>query len=801
MNENRMMPIEDNSKENLDIKGLLFKYLCYWKLFAVSVILCLIVSFLYLRYATPIYNITSCIFVNIDEKKSPGGSNSLSTMEALGIMSLSNSFDNEIVKLQSRSLIQKVVENLEVYVEIFSPSGFGYSKPLYKDSPLMVHMNADAAKELKSPIRMEMEYETLGGLTVNVTYMSMGREVELTKTFKQLPAALNTPIGEITITPTKMMTDELSKFILEATINNPEGVARRYKGQMTVSAYSKTTTFANVAVKNSLPERGKDFIVQLINEYNSDANNEKNEVAQKTADFIQERIHIINMELCATETTLAEFKERFGLTNMNSDAQMALQENSRYKQRETENETQIGLVQLLHEYINSPDNEGEIIPANIGVNNTNLTAVIDEYNELVTEKKGLLQTSSENNPAIIRMNASIRAKQKTVQTTIASVLEALKVVQKDIRKQSDKFETKISNVPRQEKEFMGISRQQEIQAALYTMLLKKREENAIKLASTALNGRILENPIAEGPVSPKNSLFFLVALTLGMAIPMGSIFLIDLLHNKIEGRKDVEGLTSLTIIGEIPLSKAEPVQGKIVLRENRNDLMEETFRRLRTNLLFMLEKEEKVVLFTSTIKGEGKSFLVGNLGLSMAYLGKKVLVVGLDIRKPGLNRVFKLSSHNKGITDYLLNSDEVNLQEMIQHTDLSPNLDVLVGGTIPPNPTELLARESLGKAMDILKKKYDYILLDSAPIAMVTDTVVISQLADLCVYVCRTDLTPKDDFCYVNELNNEKNFKKLTVVLNGVDLSKNKYGKYGYHKYGYGKYGYGESYSYGYENK
>lgn len=282
---------------------------------------------------------------------------------------------------------------------------------------------------------------------------------------------------------------------------------------------------------------------------------------------------------------------------------------------------------------------------------------------------------------------------------------------------------------------------------------------------------------------------------------MGFVYLRDLLKYKIENRDDVEKLTTVPILGELPRSK-KPEHGAIVVRENKNDVMEETFRGLRTNLLFMLGKTDKVILFSSTQPCEGKSFAAGNTAVSLAYLGKKVIVVGMDIRKPGLNKVFNLSRRAEGITNYLSDPDHVKLTDMIQRSDISPNLDILPGGPVPPNPTELVARTVLEDAINQLKERYDYVILDTAPIGMVTDTAIIGRVADICVYVCRADVTPKAGYRYINVLRDEHKFPKLATVINDIDMSKrkNSYG-YGYGaKYGYGKgYSYGYGYGYGYE--
>ena len=574
---------------------------------------------------------------------------------------------------------------------------------------------------------------------------------------------------------------------LKVTISKPTAVAIGYSSALTIEPTSKTSTIAAVSLKNTNVQRAIDFINDLIAVYNIDTNTEKNEVAQKSADFIEERIGIINNELGTTENELAAFKQRAGLTDLSSDAQLALQESSKYEQQYAENATQINLVTYLRDYINNPDNNDEVIPANVGLSDVNLASAIEKYNNLVVERKRLLRTSSESNPAIINLNTGIEAMRHNVKTTVNSVLKGLQITRNNIDRQSRKYESRISNAPKQEQEFMTISRQQEIKATLYIMLLQKREENAITLAATANNGRIIEEPIPGGIVSPKGKLIYIIALVIGIGIPISIIYLLNLLRFRIEGHTDVEKLTTVPIIGDIPLTDA----GKngtptIAVRENDNNIMAETFRSLRTNLLFIMgDPDKKVILVTSTISGEGKTFMASNLAVSLALLGKKVILVGLDIRKPGLNKIFHLSHKEKGITQYLAAPQSTDLHALIQPSGITSNLDLLLGGPIPPNPTELLARQSLEDTISTLRKEYDYIVLDTAPIGMVTDTLILSRVADASIYVCRADYTHKTDYQLINELQEHHRLPNLCTVVNGIDMKKKKYGYY----YGYGKYG------------
>ena len=795
---------EQTSEENINLYAIFFKYLAYWPWFVISVIACLIVAFLYLRYQPPVYNVTAAVLIKEEEQK--GGNSAASPLAAiqdLGMFSMTNNFDNEVEILHSRTLIKKAVNELRLYISVAEDRVTGYNIPLYKVSPVNVFLTPEEADKLEAPVKLKMKYTTDGKLDVNAEYTLDEEEEEISKSFDRLPAVFPTPVGVINFMRNDSLPEPMEEDMnLVAYINAPTATANGYMENLTVEATSKTTTIAQLTVQNTDKQRAVDFINCLVAFYNRDANDEKNEVAQKTAEFIEERIGIINRELGTAETELADFKQRSGLTDLTSDAQLALEESSKYGQQRVQNATQIQLVEFLKNYINDPKNNDEVIPSNVGLQDQNLSSVIDQYNTMIIERNRLLRTSSESNPAVINMNAGIEAMRHSVQTTVESVLKGLNIAKIDIERQARKFEGRISNAPLQEKEFLSIARQQEIKAALYTMLLQKREENAITLAATANNGRIIEDALADkDPVSPKKKIIALAALVLGLAFPVGIVYLRDLLKYKIENREDVEHLTDVSVLAELPRCK-KPEKGAIVVRENKNDIMEETFRGLRTNLLFMLDKTQKVILFSSTQPGEGKSFVAGNTAVSLAFLGKKTIIVGMDIRKPGLNKVFNLSRRAEGITNYLADPEHVNLFDMIQHSDISPNLDILPGGPVPPNPTELVARDVLDRAIEQLKERYDYVILDTAPIAMVTDTAIIGRVADMCVYVCRADVTPKAGYRYINVLRDEKKFPKLATIINDIDMSKrkNSYG-YGYGaKYGYGgkAYGYGYGYGYGY---
>ena len=796
MIDERKDKLGEQSEEQVNIQELLFRYLIHWPWFVISIIICIACAWGYLRLTTPIYNISATVLIK-DEKKGGGASMSsdLEKMGLEGFVSSSSNVDNEIEVLRSKSLAREVVNNLGLFVTYMDEDEFP-SKELYHTSPVLVSLTHQEADKLPGRMEINMILQPTGALGVQITV----GEKEYQKQFDKLPAVFPTDEGTIAFfanndTLSAVCPENITKERhITAFINRPFSVLKEYVSSLSIAPTSKTTSVVVISLENTNTRRGRDYINKLLEMYNINANNDKNEVAQKTAEFIDERIGIISKELGSTEQDLENFKRSAGITDLSSEAQIALTGNAEYEKKRVENQTQINLVMDLQRYMKG--NEYEVLPSNIGLQDAASAGAIDRYNQMLVERKRLLRTSTENNPTIINLDTSIRAMRTNVQATLDATLKGLQITKEDLAREASRYSRRINDAPTQERQFVSIARQQEIKSGLYLMLLQKREENAITLAATANNAKIIDEALADdNPISPKKTIVYLAALVLGVGLPVGVIYLIGLTKFKIEGRADVEKLTSLPVVGDIPL--ADEKTGSIAVFENQNNLMSETFRNVRTNLQFMLENGKNVILVTSTISGEGKSFISANLAISLSLLGKKVVIVGLDIRKPGLNKVFNIPKKEHGITQYLTNTT-ANLMDFVQPSDINKNLFILPGGTVPPNPTELLARGGLEKAIETLKANFDYVILDTAPVGMVTDTLLIGRVADLSVYVCRADYTHKAEFTLINELAENNKLPNLCIAINGLDLNSRKYGYY----YGYGKYGkyygYGKRYGYGY---
>lgn len=578
--------MSDLDEEKVNYQEILFKYIIHWPWFVASVLACLVGAWMYLHFQTPVYQVSASIMIKDDKKSGSGNAADIESLGLGGMITSAQSIDNEIEVLRSKTILKEVINNLELYITYYDEDEFP-KKELYKTSPVVVNLTAQEADNLSDVAFVNMKLAPEGGLDVN---LRVG-VYDYNKHFDKLPAVLPTDAGTFGFT----LRDSLSNGRVEgqntirnisAIVSQPFVVAKGYQGVLNIAPTSKTTSVAVVSLMSTNIQRGQDFINKLMEMYNRNTNNDKNEVAEKTKEFINERIKIIDEELGSTEDKLEAFKRNAGLTNIGSDAQLAVEGNAEYERKRVENGTQINLIRDLTKYINNPSNEYEVLPANIGLSDNGLTTQIDRYNELIFERKRLLRTSTENNPMIVNLDTSIRAMKANVQAAIDGTLQGLLIVKADLDREASRFSRRISDAPGQERQYVSIARQQEIKAGLYLMLLQKREENAITLAATANNAKIIDEPVAEGgPVSPKPKMIYMIALVVGVGLPVGVIFLLGLTKFKIEGRGDVEKLTSLPIVGDVPLTDEKT--GSIAVFENQNTLMSETFRNVRTNLQFI----------------------------------------------------------------------------------------------------------------------------------------------------------------------------------------------------------------------
>lgn len=788
-----------------DFAALYRTVILNWYWFVLSLIIFGGIGAIYLRYTTPLYQSTAKLLIKDEDNNSRRGS-SLQNMSNLGIISNSTGVDNEMEILSSHSIAEDAIRDLKLYVN-YTTEGKVKDVIAYRDQPLTVDIDAAHLDRLNRPINLNITKKGSSYVVTGTYSVPTGEEYSegpfsLNVKFTTLPATIPTRAGTITISSNNGKTLRDAQ-VLKVNILSPKMASDKYVNELKVAQNAKTNSIVQLQLTDEVPQRSLDYLKQLAIVYNRQANEDKNVVAHQTEKFINSRLEKINAELGKTEGELQNYKQRNGMVELKMNASNSVTNQNTSEQKLAEMETQIELFNTIaREVESSSRNLSQVIPSNVGLDDESSTALINKYNELVLERNRLLRSASESSPVVEPLTAQIRDLNYNIRRAIASARRNLQIQRDALLTQVDKYTNEVEETPQQERMLTQIGRQQEVKSGLYLMLLQKREENSISLAATADKGKLIDDPQLNGQVSPNSTYIMLIALAIGLAIPVAIILLIQLFRYKIEGHDDVARLTKLPIIADIAIaSNSAKSKAGIVVHENQNNQMEEIFRALRTNLQFMLHEGEKVVLFTSSTSGEGKTFTASNLSVSLGLLGKKVILVGLDIRRPRLAEQFGIKDHKHGITNLLVkdNPNAEDVEAQILPSGVNKNLDLLMAGPVPPNPAELIARSSLETIIAILKDKYDYIMIDTAPVGLVTDTLQIGRVANATIYMCRADYTPKASFGMINALAMEEKLPNMAMVLNGVDMSKKKYSYYyGYGKYGkYGRYGYGSGYSYG----
>ncbi len=764
-------------------KQRLIDIMLNWKWVILSLIVCTGLGEAFIRYSNTVYNISEKVLIKSNDNNS---GNSALKSETMGMVSNTNGFDNELEILSTHSLATQAVRDLKLYVNYYSVGKL--KKALYyKNQPVNVGINIGDAERLRNSFTVDVEH-------ANGEYHIIAPNVD--QTVKSLPTTIETRgcLLKLSINNDNAVG---SDWKMQAVVMSPDQAAYHFQNSFVVAPESETTTIARLSINDENPDRAMDYLRQLILCYNLQANEDKNEIARRTEEFINQRIAKINEELGSTEGHLESYKRSRGMVELKTNATQAFTQANTYEEKLADFNTQIALFDEMSSFLNNPSNRYQPLPNNVGIENSSITALVNNYNQTVQKRNLLLQSASESSPVITPLTAQLDQLHNAISQTLRQVRKSMDIQRSGLQRQYGKYQGEVGQTPEQERVLTQIGRQQEVKSGLYLLLLQKREENSISLAATADKGRIIDGPTTSGIVSTKNRTVMGIAILVGLFLPIAILYLMNLLRYKIGGRDDVEKLTELPILSDVAIaSKQAKEDGEIVVKENRNNAMEEVFRGLRSNLLFTLKEGEKVIVCTSSISGEGKTFISSNLAMSFAILGKKTIMIGLDIRKPRLQDVFGYEHRKEGITNLLKieNPSWEQIKEQILPSNKHDNLSLLPAGAIPPNPTELLARKSLDNIINTLKEHFDYIIIDSAPVGLVTDTVSIARVSDATVFVCRADYTPKRDFDLINTLAKEGRLRNVSVVINGIDMSKKKYGYY----YGYGHYGYGHHYSYGY---
>lgn len=769
--ENNIQKPAANNIEIIDLRQLFFKYLRNWYWFVISAVVCVSVALLYIKVVNPKFSVQSSIMLR--QEKGTGAMAQMAFMESFGMGKMSKDVDDEIEILKSKTILSNAIVSLSLENECFEKRGMR-SINTYPLQPLAMNVPGGFNEKIESTVELIVKPTSKG---YSISYKDAFYKEKYA--ISSLAEKIMTPVGEIGFLKSKNF-DAKTQYTLRA--HPIKNITESYSTRVNIAPVNKKSNAIRISMVDDNVAKARDLINKLIELYNLDAVVDKNMIANNSKNFVDDRLALITDELLEVEVNVENFKKVNKLTDISSEAEVFIKSSSEYNKLVAEIETQLNLVTYIETYVKNSRNQYNLIPANLGITDESLIAVIKVFNEALLERMKMLRSTNDQNPVIVQMEQQLNALRAGITSSISSVKDGLRIAKADLQRKETQFMSKIGQVPTQEREFIEIKRQQEIKQALYLFLLQKREENALTLASTIPSAKTIDTAYASlDAESPKVLMVLALALVLAFVFPIGGLYVFDLFNNKISDRKEYQRLVKAPYLGSIGVSKDAD---HIVVREGRTTPIVEMFRMVRTNLQFLNNGQvSPVILITSSIGGEGKSFTAINLAMSLALMKKKVVLVGLDIRKPMLGEYLHISK-NKGATMYLADNT-YNLKDIIIPSGIHDYLDVIPAGPVPPNPAELLMSSRLDELIAVLKTKYDYIVIDSAPVGLVSDTYLINRVVDNSVYVSRMNYSPKDVVELINEVYAENRLNKVAVVLNGV---------------GEGV-GYGYGYGYGAQNK
>jgi len=770
--ENNML--NENSEQDFQIRAVVDQYASHWKWFVLGVFVSLFGAYLYLRYTVPQYRAATTILVK-DEKKG-GLSSELSAFADMGIGGGKSNLDNEIEILKSRTLVESTVRKMNLNIA-FVVEGKILSSNLYKKAPILINYleqksdfyNKSRSYQFLALSESTFQFEDLSG---------QGNVLEGNKKVFRYGEPVKTKYGTLVLNKSLVSPAPYNEDVnpINIVISPLENVAESYRARLNVTPLSKTSSIVELSLVDPVLQKAEDFLDNLVRNYNEDAAADKNFISENTSKFIANRLALITDELDGVEQNVQNFKNANQVTDIETEAGLFIEGSNEYDKKGIEADIQLNVISSMVDFIKK-SKPSDLLPTNIVSGEA--TELIGSYNQLVLDRNRILKSATEVNPTVIKLNEQLASLKSNVASSLSRMQSNLRIQKRDLNNQEGLLNQKIGKIPVQERQFRVIARQQKVKEELYLYLLQKREETAIALAATESVARVVDAAKgSDSPVAPKKNIIYLGALLLGILVPFGIIYIMDLLDTKIKSRLDLEGKTLIPFIGDVPTSETP---SEIIKSESRTSSAE-ALRIIRTNLEFMLTKvpdgQAKTIFLTSTFPKEGKTFVSANLAATFALSGKKVLLIGMDIRNPRLDEYLTLP--DRGVTNYL-SSKNLVLEDLIVKYDGFEDFHVLPAGVIPPNPAELLMNKKVDTLFETLKKQYDYIIVDTAPVSLVTDTILIAKHADCFIYVARANFLEKRMLNIANTLYKEQKLPNMCLLLNDTDTTKG---------YGYG-YGYG----------
>lgn len=790
---NKYLDVEEEfvalSEKKIDVLKILTKYFSYWKWFIISIVLFLTIAVIYLFFSLPKYQITSSILFKDDEK---GGTSEISIFEEMTGYTRRNNADNEIEMMKKSMIAEDVVRehNLNVSYVLLEPLIPGMGKlfnnpPLRKSAvlfgdelPVIIMLSEEKIIATKDDmVVFKLFAYPDGKCIIKGSYQGDKYSVDASLN----DSLVTLPFSDIRLTKGKFFPEE--EMVILVTFIKPLSTADSFINSMEIELTSKTSSVADITLTAPNMGLGRFFLSEYINAYNEKGINDQLELAERTSKIIDNHLANLNEDLSGVEDRAQIYKQSQGLTNIGSQADLYNSQLASVGQRRMDVESQYNIASTLLSFVQQMSGHNQLIPANSGIQSPILNSQISTYNDLVLERNRLARIASSSNQSMIDLNNQLNSTFNSVVSGLQNEKNNLEIQLKDINTEYSRNYSKIRAIPQQERIFSDIVRQQNTKEELFLYLLQKKEERYMNMTVVVPSTKFVDNIRVAGVVWPNKMMILLLFFCIGMILPIVIIKLKDILNFKILSKEDFEKLTTIPLLGEVPKDSQMQV---VSVKCNSNDSFNEMFRLVRANLLFVIDgKENKVINILSSISGEGKSFISINLAMSLALLDKRVLIIELDIRNPDVSRRLGLNN-NQGITLYL--SGNLDKEDLIKPSGIHDNISIINSGAIPPNPNELLAKELLDDLIKELKQEYDFIIIDTPPIGLVSDSFLLNRIADVNLYLVRIGLTPKKYVLDADRYFNENRLKKMYFILNSVDLNSVEY-----------RYGFAKKYQYGYK--
>lgn len=755
----------------IDFGSIFNKYKRYWWLFALSLIACIGLSVLFLKYVLPKYLVISTILVDQDDDASSAGA---SLLKSLSIGGGGASVDDEVVVMGSQDICNKMVKELKINRLYVQRKSLLDRVDLYGNSPVEVDAPDEVFDTLSIAMNFKVNIKEDGKADILVKKGFFKTFADLKD--QTLPVNVSTPYGTYMVRSTQYYQPG-KETLVNANVTGNQLRAEELMKKMTVKVLNKKSNAIYMDVEIANIKRGKDMLNTMIRLYNERGQLEKDEQAMNTAKFINDRLGLIYKDLTGSEAEIEAYKQAHNMADVGIQTKTSIARQEQAENNIIALEAQYRIIELINEFISDPRNKHAYIP--FEADSTAASGSIKAFNELAMKRAEIAKSAKEGNEALTEIDNQLDAMRETIRKGVNNTLNAIKIQIDKANQVSNQSQGEMSQVPTQEREMRTLYREQGIQNTLYTFLLQKREENALVLAATTPKGKIVDYAYAQSkPVAPNVPVVLLIGLIAGIMLPILLLYLKNLFTTKFSTLDELEDLSKSPVLGEICHNRH---RDSLVVKPGKTSSIVELFRLLRNNVQFLMtRKDDKVVLVTSSISGEGKSFVSTNLASSFALLGKKTVLVGMDIRSPQLGKMLKIKE-SPGVTNFLSNSD-MSIKDLVQRVPEIENLNVIVAGPVPPNPSELLLGERTPQLIDQLRKDYDIVIIDSAPIAMVSDTFSLAQYGDATLFVTRANYTKRNLIKYFNSVVARKQFHNTAVVLN--DSNPRLSAGYGY---GYGK--------------